>query len=230
MSSMFNWFRSIAFALNDDEPGQPFQRYPLETMVDAYNAALALVGKHRGDLFTELRIVRLAAGKHQDVRGCCTNVLEAIDQTDALGNIIKELDTAKKKARIAARRWSKPSCLRDPDADYLIDRVEIDPNLNGRFKVYPPVPCDVEAYVMVKCVTMPCPVSVAAVHGEFDTAGEHVVAAWHYVLARMLSGDRFSNAAGGNAAYHFSMFFQLLGIMQEAEDRLEDPPPRRVDE
>lgn len=227
MTTAYNWFRTIAFALNDDEPGRPFQRYPLEAMVDAFNAALCIAGKYRGDLFTELRIVRLASGKHQDVRGCCTNVLAVVDQTDAQGNIIKELDNASRKPRLAAHRWAKPSCLRDPEIEYIIERVEIDNGLNGRFTVHPPVPCGVEAYVMVKCVNAPCPLALAAVNASLDVECEHVVAAWHFVLARMLSGDRFSNAAGGNADYHYGMFFQILGIMQKAEDLLEAPSPRR---
>lgn len=226
MSTAYDWFRSIAFALNDDEPGNPFQRYPLKDMVEAYNAAMCLVAKYRGDLFTELRIVQLAAGKHQDVRGCCDNVLEVIDQTDVLGNIIKELSTASKKPRLAARHWAKESCLRDPNAEYLIDRVEIDKGLNGRFTVHPPVPCGVEAFVMVKCVTKPCPFDIRNVNAAMTTDCEYMAAAWHYVLARMLSGDRFSNAAGGNAQYHFSMFFQLLGVLQKAEELLENPPDR----
>lgn len=229
MSSAYRWFRSIAYVLNDDEPEAPFQRYPLDEMVEAFNAAMCLVGTHRGDLFTELRIVRLASGKHQDVRGCCTNVLAVTDQTDALGNIIKELDSASRKPRMAARKWNKPSCLRDPDAGYQIDRVEIDPGLNGRFTVHPPVPCGTEAYVMVKCVNQPCPLSVAELNAPFNTSCEHVTAAWHYVLARMLSGDRFSNAAGGKADYHYAMFFQILNINQKAEELLETPPPPQRD-
>lgn len=226
MSTAREWFISVAFALNDAEPGREFQRYPLREMVEAYNAAICLVGKYRGDLFTELRIVRLASGKWQDVRGCCLNVLAVTDQVDAAGNIIKELDSATKKPRMAARNWNKPSCLANPDAPYLIERVDIYPNLNGRFTVEPPVPCDIEAYVMVQCVNQPCPLDIAALNGEMNIGCEYVAAAWHYVLARMLSGDRFSNAAGGDARYHFNMFFQLLGIIQQAEDRLENPVDR----
>ena len=53
----FNWFRTVAFALNDDEPGRPFQRYPLADMLAAFNTAMCLVAEYRPDLFTELRIV-----------------------------------------------------------------------------------------------------------------------------------------------------------------------------
>jgi hypothetical protein len=220
--TLYDWCRTIAFALNDDEPGLPFQRYPISGMIDAYNAAMCIVGDYRADLFTELRIVRLASGKHQDVRGCCMNVLGVVDQTDAVGNIVRELGgRSGKKPRLADRNWTRAVCLRDDDAGYLIDYTEIDPALNGRFTVHPPVPCDTEAYVMVKCVNKPCSMSVAEQNAVIEADCSHTTAAWHYVLARMLSGDRFSNAAGGNADYHYKMFFELLGIQQKLEEYAE---------
>jgi hypothetical protein len=218
----FDWFRTVAFALNDDEPGRPFQRYPLADMLAAFNTAMCLVAEYRPDLFTELRIVQLATGKHQDVRGCCDNVLDVIDQTDALGNIIKELASARRKPRMAVRRWGKASCLHADD-EYIIDYAEVDPNMNGRFTVHPPVPCGVRAYVNVKCVSKPCPVPIEGINGHIDADCGHVAAAWHYVLARMLTGDRFGNAAGGDARYHFNLFYETLGVAQRQEDRIETP-------
>lgn len=219
----FDWFRSVAFSLNDDEPGRPFQRYPLHDMIIAYNAAMCLVAKYRADLFTELRIVQLVAGKYQDVRGCCVNVLDVMDQTDASGNLIKSLTGARTKATTVKRNWKKPTCLSktNPELGYLVDNATIDRNLNGRFTIDPPVPCGVDAYVMVKCVGQPCELTEAEQNTQLDSDCTFNVAAWHYVLARMLSGDRFSNAAGGDSSYHYRMFFDILGVVQRQEDRIE---------
>jgi len=221
---LFDWFRTVAFALNDDEPGRPFQRYPVKDMVAAYNDAMCLVAKYRPDLFTELRIVKLTAGKYQDVRGCCVNVLDVLEQTDAQGNIIRSLEGARVKQTTVKRNWKKASCLRRPaDESYLILTANIDRNLNGRFTIEPPLPCDTDAFVMVKCVQTPCPLNEAQQNMEFDNDCSHNVAAWHYVLARMLSGDQFANAAGGDKTYHYRTFFDILGVVQRQEDRIESP-------
>lgn len=220
-----DWLRTIAAALNDDEPQRPFQRYALKDMIFAYNQAACLVASYRPDLFTELKAVRLQPGKHQDFRGCCEHILDVVDQIDARGNIIKSLTGSRSKPMLATRNWKKPSCLTPPvaEGEYILNSVDIDPNLNGRFDVYPPVPCGVEAYVMVKCVARPCDMDEANVQGDFNYDCKLAVAAWHWVLATMLSGDRFANAAGGDKAYHYRMFFDILGVVQKQEDRIQSP-------
>lgn len=222
MGTFVEWLRTIAAALNDDEPTRPFQRYALKDMVAAYNQAMCLVAGYRPDLFTELKVVRLQPGKYQDFRGCCENILDVLDQTDEDGNILRELRGTRAKPNLAARNWKKPSCLAPvPEGEYRVESVDIDPNLNGRFTVYPPVPCGVEAYVMVKCVAKLCDLTEADQNAGFNGDCKQAVAAWHYVLATMMVGDRFANAAGGNSAYHYRMFFDILGIVQRQEDRIE---------
>lgn len=225
MATLRDWLRTIAAALNDDAPGNPFNRYLMKDLLAAYNAAMCLIAAHRPDLFTEWRVVQLAPGRYQDVRGCCKQVLDVIDQTDAEGNIIRKIEGARNKVSTVKRVWKKKSCLNRESADngYLIENVDIDKNINGRFYVDPPVPCDTEVYVMVKCVEQPCSYNEAQANVELDQDCIYNVAAWHYVLAMMLSGDRFASAAGGDKQYHFRMFFDILGIVQQQEDRIESP-------
>lgn len=224
--TLINWFKTIAFALNDDEPGHEFARYPVKYMVAALNDALCLVYKYRQDLFTEWRIVKLEGGKYQDVRGCCDQVLEVADQTDAQGNVIKTLHGSRDTTSMVKRNWKKPSCLvrtNAPDG-YVIDNAALDPNMNGRFTVNPPVPCGVDAYARVKCVAGPCPYDEAGINSTVDAHCDLMVAAWHFVLARMLEGDRFTNAASSNmSATHYRMFFEILGIVQRQEEMIESP-------
>jgi hypothetical protein len=149
--TVVEWFRTVAAVLNDDEPTRPFQRYALKDMLFAYAQAMALVAQYRPDLFVELKVVQLHAGKYQDVRGCCTKVLDVLDQVDAHGNVIKELKNSRSKATVVERNWKKASCLPPGVNPYLILSVNIDKNLDGRFTVFPPVPCGTEAYAMVKC-------------------------------------------------------------------------------
>lgn len=219
--TLYDWLRTVAFAVNDDEPGRPFQRYPLKDMIAAYNAAMCLIAQYRKDLFTELKIIKLVPGKYQDVRGCCGQVLDVLEQTDAKGNIVHTLSGVREKRTTAKRIWKKESCLVNQDAGYIIDNAEVDSNLDGRFTVDPPVPCGVDAYVMVKCVQAPCEVTEADVNTELVTSCAHTTAAWHYVLAQMLTGDQFANAAGGNKNYHHRMFFEILGVNQKQDDRIE---------
>lgn len=222
---LIDWFKTIAFTLNDDEPGHEFTRYPLDKMVAAYNAAMCLVYKYRQDLFTEWRIVKLTSGKYQDMRGCCDRILDVADQTDEQGNVIKSLQGARNTTTTVKRNWKKPSCIARPNAPdgYVIDNASIDSNMNGRFEVNPPVPCEVDAYVRVKCVAGPCPVDVANINAEVNAECDMAVAAWYFVLARMQAGDRFSNGAGQNMQYNHRMFFDILGVVQRQEDRIESP-------
>ena len=216
-----DWFRSIAAVLNDDEPGRPFQRYQLKDMLFAYNQAMALVAQHRPDLFTELKVVALRAGKYQDVRGCCSKVLDVLDQTDAHGNVLRELRNTRAKTTTAERNWKKPSCLPSDGQSYVMLTANIDKNLDGRFTVYPPVPCGVEAFVMAKCVGQPCPLDMADQNAPMPGSDTLNAAAWHYVVAMMLTGDRFANGAANDKGYHYRMFFDMLGIQQKQDDRIE---------
>ena len=64
--------------------------------------------------------------------------------------------------------------------------------------------------------------AIAGVAATRSSGGRaHTTAAWHYVLAQMLTGDQFANAAGGNKQYHHRMFFEILGVNQRQDDRLE---------
>lgn len=225
---LYDWLLTVAAPLNDDRPGAPFKRYKMKDMLAAYNAALCLVAKYRPDLFTELRVVKLEPGIYQDVRGCCSNVLDVIAQVLANGDVVKKLAGSRERPTVAKRHWKKPSCLRageDGLPAFLLDFATIDKNLGGRFEVEPAVPCGADVWVMVKCVSQPCALTEAeALLGEeLDGDCIYNVAAWHYVLARMLTGDRFSNAASAEGQYHYRMFFDLLGIVQRQEEKFESP-------
>lgn len=219
MNTLNEWLRTIAATLGDDEPGAPFQRYAVKDMMAALNSALCLVAKYRPDLFTELRNIKLQPGKYQDVRGCCANVLGVLEQTDERGNIIKEVSSSRATTTKVSRVWKKESCIKPIGLEYAITNVIIDPSLNGRFEVFPPVPCGVEAYALVKCVRAPCSYTNRTV--DFDGDCTMHTAAWHYVLATMLAGDRFEANNQQSSQYHYRMFFDILGVVQKQEDRIE---------
>lgn len=218
-----DWLRNIAAALSDDEPGRPFQRYVLKDLIMSYNDAICLVASYRPDLFTEVRVVKLTAGYLQDVRGCCVNVLDVLYQTDEFGNVIKKVGSPRNKTTVAKANWKKKSCLTDALVEqcYVIGSASIDSNLNGRFTVDPPVPCHCDAYVAVKCVERPCALDETQINIEFDGDCKMNVAAWHYVLARALSGDNFEASLQSVSQAHYKMFFDILNIQQQAEDRIE---------
>lgn len=233
MTSLLDWLTTLAFVLNDDEPGREFARYPTDKLLAALNQALCLVAKYRPDLFTEYEVVKLRCGPHQDVRGCCPQVLEVIEQTDDEGNIIAEIKGSRKTSTKNKRVWKKPSCLAAasiaPDG-YVIRSADIDMNMNGRFDVFPPVPPGVDAFVRIKCVKAPGVFEEGHLDRPVLCGGrcDMMVAAWHYALAVMLSGDRFDNAAGSqNASQHYQMFFTVLGITERQEEKIESPERAR---
>jgi hypothetical protein len=222
---LHSWLVTVAAALNDAEPGREFHRYPLRDYVAAYNAAMSLVAKHRGEDFIDLVKVKLRAGKHQDARQCCSHVLGVLDQIDATGNIIKQLSTTAKKVK---NKWRKPSCVTSSAGavtpSYIMLATTIDLQMNGRFTVEPPVPCDTDVYVLVKCVRkVGNETEASSITTEVDESSFIQTTAWHYVLARMLSGDRHAGSADSTAAMHYKLFFELLGISHKQEDALENP-------
>ena len=225
--TLWSWLvNTIAHALNDDEPNHEFTRYTLPKVLTALNDGMAMVAKYRPDIFTEIRVVKLQAGSHQDFRACCGNVLDVMEQTDANGNTIKKLTQARKTTTTAKSTWKKPSCIKPiavQTIGYEAEYADIDNNLNGRFDIFPPVPCEVEAYVRVKCVRRPCQYTEADMNMPFYGGSTEALAVKHYVLAWMLFGDRYSNASSrdGNGAWHYQQFFSLLGVIQQQEDRIE---------
>lgn len=225
MQTLHQWFESIAFALNDDEPDHAFTRYPLQRMVQAYNAGILLVYKYREDLFTEWKIVKLTPGQYQDTRGCCDKILEVAEQTDANGNTIKDIGSKNSVVSKGTENWNKPSCLSYPDAPsgYTVESVELDMEMDGRFKVTPTVPCDTEVYVRVKCVAGPCPISEADIEGTAAVNSVMLSALWFFVLAQMQAGDRYTETPFTNMRYNHGMFFKILEVVQKKEDEFETP-------
>lgn len=223
MTTIIDWFKTIAFALNDDEPGHTFTRYGLDKMVAAYNDAMALIYKYRPDLFTEWELLKLTTGQYQDMRNCCDQILSVTDQVTVTGATIKPIIGDTNTKTTVKRNWNKPSCISYADAPsgYVINNVSVEPSMNGRFTVDPPVPVGVDAYVRVKCVKSPCPITVAGVNAEFNTASDMVAASWHFVLARMLTGDRFAQTANRDMDFHYKMFFQILGVVLKQEEWIE---------
>lgn len=222
---LYSWLQTVASALNDNEPGREFHRYPLKDYVAAYNAAMSIVHKYKAEDLIELVKVKLRAGKHQDARQCCSNVLGIVDQIDATGNIIKSLGATAKKVK---NKWSKPSCVTSPTSTapggYTISSTMVDTQMNGQFTVEPAVPCDLDVYVLVKCVKKYSPMDdLDASMTNIDDSSVHHTAAWHYVLARMLSGDRHAGSADSTAAMHYKLFFEMLGIVNKMEEALENP-------
>lgn len=217
---LVDWLKTVVSALNDAEPTREFHRYPLRDVVAYYNAAMTLVAKYRGEDFIEYTKVKLRPGKYQDARQCCSNVLDILDQIDEHGNIIKPLSSATKTKK---NKWRKASCLGAAVAGgFQLFSTTIDTQMNGQFSVDPPVPCDTDVFVMVKCVRKLTPVTEASVlTTSVDGGSLHLTAAWHYILARLLTGDRHAGSADGTATIHFKMFFELLGVVMRQEDALE---------
>jgi hypothetical protein len=220
-----DWLVTVASALNDAEPGREFHRYPLRDYLAAYNAAMSLVAKHRAEDFLELVKVKLRPGKHQDARQCCSHVVGIVDQIDEHGNIIKQLSSSSKRVK---NKWRKPSCVYSVAGavvyPYYMTSTMIDTQLNGQFSVEPPIPCDVPVYVLVKCVKKVGHTTEADLATlEIDEGAFMFTAAWHYTLARMLSGDRHAGSADSTSTVHYKLFFDMLGIAMRQEDILENP-------
>ena len=223
----YDWFRSVAASLNDDAPNAPFKRYALSDLLHYFNDAMCLIAKYRPDLFQEITNVKLQCGELQDVRACCTTIIEVVGQADANGNLVKHIQANKKTDTKVRSKWTKPSCLSkgltDPVSGaplaFVLDGVSIDTALNGRFTVSPAVPPDADVYLMLQCVQQPARLTEASVLGGTELCEDcgYLAIARFYVLGWALTGDRHSEAATAEAVRAFQMFLSLLGIAEKQE-------------
>lgn len=232
MASIHDWFLTVAASLNDDKPGAPFRRYALKDLVAYFNDALCMIAKHRPDLFTKNKNVKLSCGSYQDTRGCCVNVFEVEAQVDAFGNVIKNLTTNRKTDTKVRSVWDKPSCLSKSKTDpitgnpmtYVIDTASVDTRDNGGFSVVPPVPKTGDYYALIRCLEAPCTLTEADVlagTAKFPIDCGYLAAIRFYVTAWALSGDRHSTSAQAEAQRLFAFFFQWLGVAEAQERKYE---------
>jgi len=217
-----DFYRSIAAVLGDDEPGRPFQRYPLPDLIMAYNRGMSVVYKYRPDLFTHIKKVKLTAGVNQIAKGCCDNILDVLSQVDENGSELKTFTGVKTRTTTVKNNWNKPSCLsykdgKGEDVNFILDYVNIDEGMNSSFTVRPPVPCGVDVYVKVKCVSAPVKLGAVGSDTEMPNSDFHNTAVWHYIIASMLIGDRYATGALAEGTWQMQTFFNLLAIEYKQE-------------
>lgn len=233
MNTAHDWFRTIASSLNDDKPNAPFRRYALKDLVAFFNDALCMIAKHKPELFTDFRTIKLSCGSQQDARDCCANIINVTMQVDVHGNEIKQLEGNRTTDTKIRSTWNKPSCLSQGRTDpvsgnplgYVIDTVSIDASLNGRFTVSPPVPAGVDVYLQVKCLRAPCTMTEADVlagTAQMPIDCGYLAAVRFFVLGWALSGDRHSDSAQAEAGRMFKLFFDWLGVAERQEQKYEE--------
>lgn len=220
--SVYSFLQTIASSLGDDKPGSPFRRYLLRDLVTYYNEAMCFVATHRPDLFTEYKILKLAAGSSQDARCCgCLNVIEVVAQIDANGNTIKDLTSTGGSATNTSK-WYRVPCRDGATGTQLIISYKIEPGMNGQFTVTPPVPVGADVWVKLKCVGAPTQYDQAAVIAGASTgACQFLPAIRSYVLYRALQGDRHAMGAAVEAQSEFKNVLTILGIQIKYEQMQE---------
>lgn len=223
-----DYFRHVASVLGDDEPNNPFRRYTLDDLVHAYNDGMALVYAHSPDKFAKLIRYKLEAGTRQDVSHICDNVLQVVEQVTATGDYIKSISTAKTRQPTGGRKmaWSmkKDRAIIHTNADgtpkqYIIASANIDPDTNTYLMIYPPVPACEEAYVVLKCVVPPERISTCDVLSgkALISSSQHSSAVQHYIIFKMLTGDRYATDAKAMADTHVQLFYNMLNIDKASE-------------
>lgn len=226
MSTFRDWLLTIASALGDDEPKHEFTRFTVVNLVAAYNDAMTLAYKFRPDKFSKYETIELRTGRYQDVHCCCAQVLGVMDQVTENGDTLKRLDGGRKTTTKTGRHWNKPSCLYPNDkapGGFLLENAILDPDMPGTFTVDPAVPPDAQVFVRVRCVSPPCALTEADQNQSFDNHSELSVAAWHYVLARMLTGDRFAQSGNAGMDFHYRMFWNILGVVEKQDEKYNAP-------
>ena len=214
---VYDFLKSIAAQLGDDRPGAPFRRYPLALLATFYSEAMCFVAANKPDLMTSLIVVKLQTGVYQDAAKCCgcTNVLGALAQVDADGNIIKDLTSTGGTGSDVAK-WFRSNCTQSKG--YTVFSVSIVEGMNGIFMVEPPVPPGVDAWVLLKCVHNPPCLSEADILNGADMGDcTFQPALRSYILYRALQGDRHAVGASTEAQNELKNAYQSLGALIKAE-------------
>jgi len=228
--SAYEYFRHIASMLHDDEPARPFVRFKIEDLINAYNQGMAVVYAYRPDLFTIIRRVKLSPGVHQDFNEQCDNILQVLEQVNEHGDLIKPVHTERTNAPFGGKRaaWSlkrTPTIPREgldgAPIEYTIDSVTIQPDVNTSFNVHPPVPQGVDVYVNIKCIRPPTPIRYSAIDDTVVSSAVHSVAVSHYIMAKMLMGNRDAAGYLQESRYHFDLFKEVLQIEASSEQTVE---------
>jgi hypothetical protein len=223
---VFDLLLSIDGQLGDNKPNAPFRRYPLADLVTYYNEAMCFVASHRPDLFTDMRLMKLATGSHQNAKCCgCTDIQGVVSQVDAEGNQVKDLTTVNQSADSAkVSRWYRSPCRVLPDGTTapVIVAVSIDSQVAGAFTVQPPIPPDVDAWVKVRCTHPPKGVDIAAVMGGASAAWcKFLPAVRSYILYRALQGDRHAAGAVAESQAELKAAYTYLGVQVKMEEKQE---------
>lgn len=216
---VYDFLKSIAAQLGDDRPGAPFRRYPLSLLATFYSEALCFVAANKPDLMTDLIVVKLQTGVYQDAAKCCgcINVLAALAQVDADGNIIKDLTSTGGTANDVSK-WFRSTCSASSTGGTIIISISIEPGMNGVFTVDPPIPPGEAVYVLLKCVhNPPCLDEAAILNGADMGACTFQAALRSYILYRALQGDRHAVGASTEAQNEYRNALQYLGLVVKAE-------------
>lgn len=216
---VYDFLKSIAAQLGDDRPGSPFRRYPLSLLATFYSEALCFVAANKPELMTSLLVVKLQTGVWQDAAKCCgcINVLQALAQVDADGNIIKDLTSTGGTANDVSK-WFRSTCSNTTTGTTIIISITIEPGMNGVFTVDPPIPPGEDVYVLLKCVhNPPCLSEADIINGADMGACTFQAALRSYILYRALQGDRHAVGASTEAQNELRNVYTYLNMQAKAE-------------
>jgi hypothetical protein len=218
-----DFFLSIAESLGDSRPGREFTRYTKPTMVTYYNEAMCFVASHRPDLFTNMVIVKMTPGRHQDARCCgCTDVQGVVAQVDENGAEIKDLTTLPpgQGTGTSTRRTYRTPCRKTVGGVPTITNVVLDAGVAGAFAVDPPVPVGADMWLKVRCTAPPTALTLADLDaGKGFGWCKFAPAIRSYMLYRLLGADRNAAGASQEAQAELKAAYTYLGVQIKMEER-----------
>lgn len=227
--TVLDFFKTVVESLGDGKPGAEFRRYPLRSVLAAYNEALCFVATLRRDLFTRMVIMKLVPGITQDAKCCgCKDITGIMAQVLEDGTLVKDLSKAS-AVSYQTVGWYRVPC---PPSEPRIQSVGFEAGLTGVFSVYPPVPTAADMWVRIKCVTSPHQLIEADLYGGTSPIDESPIppasikwcsfqpAVRSYMLARLLVGDRHAVGASADSARELKHAYDFLGVQYKMEQAL----------
>ena len=200
----------VSLDLNDQETGYEYTRWS-KTQLESYlREAVVQVSRYDRSRFQERKVVKVQPGGNWQTVCDCTRIVRIYGETDAKGNIKRNLRRIDDVERDIWPGSPFDDCttLNDP---YVMDGYTINESDGGEtFKIVPPVPEHETRYVSLLCYVTP------DVTSKSDIPDDFVLAVKQWMLYRALIVDSENNQAIAQIAnQHRETFFALVKNMHD---------------
>lgn len=206
--------KDVSNQLNDQERGNEFVRWSVETVIGYISDGLAQIGLYRPDAFTTLATVTLVPGVRQMLPDGITTLSSIADPLTVTSDDFNLL-----------RAFSKKVCNYDLDEEgnvvYKLSSYAYDPRNPKYFYVSPPVPLGLNppATIKINGVISPPMLKLSDWLQELPVDNKYYNALVAFALSKAYEVDTESDTSHREMLYQRGEFYNMMGIKYKQESK-----------